>query len=215
MLLCVVMSAAGFLSGSVLYSYFLPKWFRRVDVRVLPGDGNPGAHNAIRAVGAPLGGLCLFLDILKGFAPVFIAAVLLHIRGGFLAPVAAAPVLGHAFSPWVRFRGGKGVAVTFGVLMGLFPVSWILLSLVAALLLLRFVFVVRPDSDCVTAAMVLAFLLCLLFEPRFSMRLALFCVGLVVIFQEVRHPDAGEHYVRVWHYRLEREGYRFRLVHTP
>lgn len=66
-----------------------------------------------------LGGVGLLLDYAKGAVPVLAARSVGGIEGSVLIPVALAPVLGHAFSPWLRGRGGKAVAVTFGVWTGI------------------------------------------------------------------------------------------------
>jgi glycerol-3-phosphate acyltransferase PlsY len=61
----------------------------------------------------------IFLDSFKGAAPVGTAYFLVGIQDWRIVPIAIAPVAGHAFSPWLRFRGGKAIAVTFGVWTGL------------------------------------------------------------------------------------------------
>jgi glycerol-3-phosphate acyltransferase PlsY len=68
----------------------------------------------IRAGNFGLGMLVIFLDMLKGAAPVAVAHYVYGVDGWPLAPVIVAPMLGHAFSPFLRFRGGKAVATTFG-----------------------------------------------------------------------------------------------------
>ena len=97
-----------------------------VDVRQ-HGSRNIGATNVGRVLGRPWGHLCLVLDILKGVVPT-VAARLVLIHGepeqGALLQwllVAVAAVLGHVFPVYLRFRGGKGVATTIGVALGLFP----------------------------------------------------------------------------------------------
>ncbi|MGB9578541.1 MAG: glycerol-3-phosphate acyltransferase, partial [Halothiobacillaceae bacterium] len=114
--------AAGFLSGSLMFSYWLGRLVGK-DVRKV-GDGNPGAANAIKAAGLTIGLAGGLLDFLKGALPVAFAAGPLSTpetcRWGWLLPVIAmAPVLGHIFSPWLAGRGGKGIAATFGVWAGL------------------------------------------------------------------------------------------------
>lgn len=102
-----------YLLGSLMFSFWLAKG-RGKDLKKVR-DGNPGAVNLWRAAGWRYGMAGLFLDYLKGFVPlVFIA------RSGLFAPgeltlLAIAPVLGHAFSPFMKFSGGKAIAVTFGV----------------------------------------------------------------------------------------------------
>jgi glycerol-3-phosphate acyltransferase PlsY len=89
-----------------------------VDIRAY-GDGNPGAANAWRAGGWRSGVPALALDYLKGALPVAAAHHLCGVSGWGLVPVALAPILGHAFSPFLRFKGGKAIAVSFGIWSGL------------------------------------------------------------------------------------------------
>jgi glycerol-3-phosphate acyltransferase PlsY len=113
-----VFVALGFVSGSLPLSLWAGRLLRRADVREF-GDGNPGAANAWRAGGWRLGVPAMLLDYLKGAVPVALAYFAAGVGGWSLVPVALAPVLGSAFSPILRFRGGKSVAVTFGVWTGL------------------------------------------------------------------------------------------------
>jgi glycerol-3-phosphate acyltransferase PlsY len=78
----------GYLSGSVLYSYLIPKYFCHVDVRTVNEDQNPGAFNAFSVAGPRIGLLCVLCDIGKGFLPVFLAVYYLmpeRLRNGVLA----------------------------------------------------------------------------------------------------------------------------------
>lgn len=100
------------------FSFWLGHLFSQVDIRHY-GDGNPGAANAWRAGGWRLGLPASLLDYLKGAVPVGLARFNFEVSGWGLVAVALAPVLGHAFSPFLRFRGGKALAVTFGIWTGL------------------------------------------------------------------------------------------------
>lgn len=126
----------GFASGSVLYSWLLPKLLSGVDVVAESDDGNPGTYNAFQCAGWPVGTLCLLGDLAKGFVPVYLAAQNLDTASLWFAPVLAAPVLGHMFSPMLRGRGGKGIAASFGALLGLLPENWSVLALAAPYLAL-------------------------------------------------------------------------------
>jgi len=115
MLNALLWAGLGFLLGSIPFSVILGKIFLSKDIRDF-GDRNPGAANVWRAGGGtPLGMLAVLLDISKGFVPVFLARFWIGVSGFGLVAVALAPVLGHAFSPFLRGKGGKAVASTFGV----------------------------------------------------------------------------------------------------
>jgi len=121
----------GYLSGSMLYSYYLPLWWKGTDVTLDTPDGNPGAFNCIHKAGWPLGLLALGCDVFKGAVPVFWAVRALGPEKWGLALVIAAPVAGHAWSLFRRFRGGKAIAVSFGAAAGLWPV-WRPFAILAA-----------------------------------------------------------------------------------
>jgi len=142
----LLMTCLGFLSGSVLYSYHLPLWLKHVDVVKVSPDHNPGSVNAIRAAGVPLGLLCMALDILKGCWPVFVAWYVLRLDAPLLCPVMLAPVLGHALALPYPFKGGKAIAATFGVLIGLIPLSWAAAALAFWYVVFSAVIVIRPNE---------------------------------------------------------------------
>ncbi|HLO68900.1 MAG TPA: glycerol-3-phosphate 1-O-acyltransferase PlsY [Holophaga sp.] len=107
---------AAFLAGSIPFGLVLVKLAGKGDVRT-QGSGNIGATNVMRAGGKALGIATLLLDALKGFLPVFLAKKL-GFAPEFLAFVALASVVGHVFTPWLRFKGGKGVATALGAVLG-------------------------------------------------------------------------------------------------
>ncbi len=107
-----------FLCGSLPFSVWLGKILLGLDVRKF-GDGNPGAFNAFRTGNKWVGLLVLLLDISKAAAPVGWAYFNLDIRGIPMLLIAVAPILGHVFSPFLGFRGGKALATSLGVWIGL------------------------------------------------------------------------------------------------
>ena len=107
----------GFISGSIPFSVLMGKLFAKRDIRAV-GDGNPGGTNALKAGGLKAGVPAILLDIAKGFVPVYFARGF-GVAGWDLVPVAIAPVLGHAFSPFLKFHGGKALAATGGVWLAL------------------------------------------------------------------------------------------------
>ena len=100
----------GFLSGSIPWSVLVGKFLAGLDVRSV-GDGNPGSANVWKGSGSAFGVLALILDITKGFVPVYVGFRYLSPEGSLggqlaLSLVAFAPILGHAFSPFLNFCGG-------------------------------------------------------------------------------------------------------------
>lgn len=109
----------GYLSGSILYARIFAKLFRKEDMIEKSKDRNPGAGNAFMYGGFWCGVLTLTCDILKGFFPVFLFMRYATDMNS-IAFVMAAPVLGHAYPLFFKGKGGKGIAVSFGCLLGLF-----------------------------------------------------------------------------------------------
>lgn len=135
----------GYLSGSVMYAYLLPKLLKHVDVRELSDDGNPGAANAFLHAGLPIGCLVMVCELLKGALPVWLACRRIDITGLMFAMVLAAPVLGHAFPLFLKGKhGGKAIAVSFGVLLGLFPNLMPALVLAAIYIIFSVIIIIRP-----------------------------------------------------------------------
>ena len=118
--ICLVLLS--FLSGAAPYSVILGKLFLNKDIREY-GDGNPGGANAWRAGGPILGLVSILLDFLKAFYPVYYASASWYLSNNSLMAVAIAPVAGHAFSPFLRFQGGKAVASTYGIWLALYGLT--------------------------------------------------------------------------------------------
>lgn len=147
-----------FLLGSIPFGLFIAR-AAGIDIRQ-HGSGNIGATNVLRIVGKKHCIVCLILDALKGFIPVLIAVNLIQISGRDLVMTlplpsawtlvlpesraltaqivhiltALAAIFGHNYSPWVGFKGGKGIATSAGVLLALMPFGALLLILVWILL---------------------------------------------------------------------------------
>lgn len=102
-----------FLCGSLMFSYWLGLAAKKDLTKV--GDGNPGAFNLWLAAGFKLGLLGVLLDFLKGYFPLVVLVQRQLIADLSIATVAFAPILGHAFSPFLKGKGGKAIAVSFGV----------------------------------------------------------------------------------------------------
>ncbi len=142
-----------FLLGSIPFGLIIAK-AKGINIRD-HGSGNIGATNVLRVIGKKYGITCLFLDALKGLIPTVIAISLIRFEGIHnpmtltgLAPYAQdfpmltaqifqvitglCAILGHNYSPWVGFKGGKGIATSAGVLIALMPAAIVILAVVWA-----------------------------------------------------------------------------------
>jgi acyl phosphate:glycerol-3-phosphate acyltransferase len=118
-------AVVAFLAGSIPFGYIIGRLFYGTDIRK-SGSGNIGAMNALRTMGKGGAIAVLLLDAAKGFVPVMVVRSLTSefepsISHSAMAIVAFATVLGHCFSPWLGWKGGKGVATSLGAV---FAFSW-------------------------------------------------------------------------------------------
>jgi len=125
-----------YLMGSIPFGVVIGKLFYHVDVRE-HGSGNVGTTNVFRVLGKKAGAAVLVCDMLKGFIPAFIAAYFLRETDPWLVIViAAAPVVGHMYSVFLKGSGGKGVATGAGVVLALVPLAFGIIAVVWVLLIL-------------------------------------------------------------------------------
>ena len=119
MLAALLVVILAYLLGSIPTGVLLSRALGGRDVRQY-GSGNIGAANVVRASGFKVGALVGLIDILKGVLPVLLAR-LLGLDSGLWAVVVVAAVVGHDYSLFLRFHGGKGVATTLGAALALAP----------------------------------------------------------------------------------------------
>jgi acyl phosphate:glycerol-3-phosphate acyltransferase len=132
----ILPAVGGYLLGSIPTGYLVAK-AKGIDIRTV-GSGNIGATNVVRMLGYKAGLLVLLSDAAKGFLACWLIARLVTELSGtgsgdpashmerlkIIGGVAA--ILGHNYTCWLRFKGGKGVATTAGVLLGLFPMAFLI-----------------------------------------------------------------------------------------
>lgn len=116
-----------YLFGSIPFGYLLVRLVRKEDIRE-KGSGNIGATNVIRSGSKGLGALTFVLDVLKGFFAVILCGFITNhagmapeVRANIVALAAVCAILGHIYTVWLGFKGGKGVATAFGVFLALAP----------------------------------------------------------------------------------------------
>lgn len=175
----------GYLSGSVMYSQQLPLKLRHVNIREISDDGNPGAGNVFKNVGISMGFLCLICDIVKGTIPVALCLHYLSWDNLLFALVVIAPVLGHA-------RFGKAIAVSFGVLLGLIPESFLVCYLVVPFVFFSVVIRITPHAWRVIASFLMFFVGTVLRDNAFPLEVAAFCIALIVIVKHVKYLRSVE-----------------------
>jgi glycerol-3-phosphate acyltransferase PlsY len=115
----IALIVGSFLIGSIPWGYVAGKASRGIDLRTI-GSGGTGATNVLRTLGGRASALVALLDILKGVIPVIIARAA-GFDGAWVASAAVAAVAGHCWSPFIGFKGGKGVATGAGAAIALFP----------------------------------------------------------------------------------------------
>jgi acyl phosphate:glycerol-3-phosphate acyltransferase len=172
-----------YLLGSIPFGLLIVKLGGGGDVRE-SGSGNIGAANVTRVAGLVPGILTLLLDAGKGYLAVWLAR---RISGGsirWITAAAVAVVLGHMFSVWLRFRGGKGVSTAFGAYI---PISGMAVAAAAVVWIVVAVFWRYVSLASIAAAAALPLLIYELYAPRFApprvLSLATVFVSVLVVWK--------------------------------
>lgn len=123
----LLVAIVAYLLGSIPFGFLLVWLFRKEDIRS-KGSGNIGATNVVRSGAKGLGALTFLLDACKGYLAVLLASRIAELPGLAAVPhanvaavAALCAVLGHMYTVWLGFKGGKGVATAFGVFVALAP----------------------------------------------------------------------------------------------
>ncbi len=172
----VLFLLATFLFGSIPFGRLIGQWVAGIDV-TQRGSGNIGATNVARVIGLKWGLLTLLLDGLKGFLPLSLLAFLFPQSDAILAITGLSALLGHQYSIYLRFRGGKGFATALGVYLALSPAAclatllvflitvygWRYISvgsMVSSCVVPLMFFVLGESSALITVTLIMAILIC-------------------------------------------------------
>ena len=136
----IIYLALSYLCGAIPFGYIIAKLFKHVDIRTV-GSGNTGATNVYRTVSKPLGVLTLILDVLKGFIPVYLVTILMPDFYWMTISVSFVTIMGHTFTIFLRFKGGKGVATACGAFLAINPVAVLICLMVFVVTLAIFKYV--------------------------------------------------------------------------
>ncbi len=170
-----------FLSGSIPFGWIFAHR-HGVNLRKV-GSGNIGATNVSRAMGLRWGLIVFGLDTLKGVIPVLMARFYMHHEPQRWGWIALAAVAGHMFSPWLKFRGGKGVATAFGAFIALEPWAATMAFGIFLVMLGMFSYVALASM---TAALAFVLFLYLLFQPPPLLLSAAVLTALLIL---IRHES--------------------------
>jgi glycerol-3-phosphate acyltransferase PlsY len=155
-----------YLIGSIPVAYIFGRLLKNIDIREY-GSGNMGATNAFRVLGKGPGSVVLILDIIKGIIPVTLLANAFGLRDPWsLVIIAVAAVVGHNWTVFLGFKGGKGMATSLGVLIGLaiqfvvlrIILLWVVMTWGALFLLFGFVSVASIAAAVVFPILTVAYL---------------------------------------------------------
>ena len=136
MMMIVLMLILSYLIGAIPNGYVIGKVFFKKDIREF-GSGNTGATNSFRVLGKPAGFIVTFLDIFKGFITVFFPLWFsVHAQGpistffthGLIVGIFA--IIGHVYPIYLKFKGGKAVATSAGVVLGVNPILLLILAVI-------------------------------------------------------------------------------------
>ncbi len=203
-----------YLIGSVPTALWVSKIFFGVDIREY-GSGNSGATNTYRVLGAKWGTFVMVVDMLKGVLAVFLFLLLPYYitqehelqRTNLMIGLGLAAVIGHIFPIWAGFKGGKGVATVFGMVLAIQPLValCIVAIFIIVLYLTRFV-----SLSSIMASIAFPVLILLIFrEPEPSYRIFAIGVALLVILTHQKNINrliqGNESKARILKYRDRRK----------
>jgi acyl phosphate:glycerol-3-phosphate acyltransferase len=204
-----VMLILAYLVGAIPTSIWVGKIFYKIDVRDF-GSGNAGASNAIRVFGPAVGLFVLVTDMFKGFAAVYLVRFYSFVCPGtpefinIQIILGVAAVLGHIYPVYAGFRGGKGVATIFGVLLALHPLATIC---AAGVFLIGF-FATRYSSvGSILAAISFPIWIIVVFKtPYLHLEIFSVLVGLLIIYTH------RNNIVRLWQGNENKTDFSSKLV---
>lgn len=168
-----------YLLGGIPFGYFLVRWKTGADVRS-SGSGNIGATNVLRTTTRALGFATLALDIAKGFAAVWIAALLTHHSALWTGLAALAVMAGHAYPAFLKFKGGKAVATFLGAFLYLTPLPLLAVVVVFVVIVAVSKFI---SLGSIIAAGAFPFAVWMILHPPLEVTLAALIAGAFIIYR--------------------------------
>ncbi len=185
----IILYLAAYLIAGIPFGYLLAKKFAGVDIKSA-GSGNIGATNVLRVVkekdpelAKKLGAATLFLDAIKGIVIILIAKML-GAPDGVQWTLAVLAVVGHCFSPFLAFEGGKGVATGFGVLLVMMPIP-ALIAIAAWLIASKGLKIVSLSSLVGLVAFVIASYIIYPEVPAISTHTPIWIIAAIIFYKHI------------------------------
>ncbi|MFW6130691.1 MAG: glycerol-3-phosphate 1-O-acyltransferase PlsY, partial [Atribacterota bacterium] len=168
-----------YLIGSIPFGYLVGKYLKRIDIRE-QGSGNIGVANSFRVMGIKCALLVLIGDCLKGFFSIILAKWLLAESIEFYLLTGLAAIIGHNWSIFLNFKGGKGIATTYGVVLTFYPY----IAIIAAIIWGAIVFTTRFAALGSIISVFAMFILSFLFNTPLEFKIF---VVIIFLFAIIRH----------------------------
>ena len=185
--LLVINVLVGFFCGSIMFCALIPRLWKKVDIREISADGNPGTANVFKYCGWQCGLVSACCDFAKGCFPVIAGNILLGDDiGAPFALIIAAPVLGHMFSIFSHGNGGMGIASLIGTIIAVFFASRLLLIIAGIYLITQFLLKFPTRKQKTTFVFLLFLLAVLLLEPDPLYKWTYTVMTCLVLFQIFR-----------------------------
>jgi glycerol-3-phosphate acyltransferase PlsY len=180
----LILILLAYLLGSIPTAVWVSKYFFDIDIRSY-GSGNAGATNTFRVLGSKAGSFVFFVDMLKGFLAVDLAYFIAKYQmdsvalTNFQVLLGIAAVVGHVFPIWAQFKGGKGIATLFGMILAIQPMVAVCLVVVFMLML----FMTRYVSlSSITASIAFPVMIFFIFrEPEVMYRFFALATAILVV----------------------------------
>ena len=211
----LTLAILAYLIGSIPTALWVSQYFFNIDIRDY-GSGNSGATNTYRVLGQKWGTMVMLIDMLKGFIAVKLAFLLpFYVADEFARTnlqigLGLAAVLGHIYPVWAQFRGGKGVATLFGLVLGTSP--WTALCCIGVFLLVLFLTRFVSLSSILASMAFPVFILVIFNVDNHAYRIFAVVVALLVILTHQKNISrllrGSESKAPILKYRDKRKGRR-------
>ncbi len=208
----LIFAAIGYLLGSILFAKVWGRLISKKDITKDTVDNNPGTFNAFQKGGFICGSLTVICDLAKGFLPVFFC--LMFVDGRFhdeilMGVVMVMPVIGHILPLYSKFQGGKGIATSFGVLLGFLPDLRPALILAVTFIAFSAIIVIMPDFYKTIATYIAASIAVFFMGQRtavilfYAITTVMVCVRLAYSKEERNNVSVSIFKWQVYNYRKE------------